>query len=92
VVQAIPLLVEVGMADAFDLVVVVDVDPEVAVDRLVRFRGMTELEARSRVAAQAARSERLAVADVVVDNSGTPAELCGQVAKLWERISSAVQA
>src|SRR5581483_3591789 len=69
VVQAIPLLVEVGLAAAFDLVIVVDVDPETAVQRLVNSRGMTEADARARIAAQVDRAQRLAAADVVVDNS-----------------------
>jgi dephospho-CoA kinase len=88
VVQAIPLLVEVGLVDEFDLVVVVDVDPEVAVRRLVSARGMTEADARARVAAQAGRDERLAAADVVLDNSGTPAELVDQVGGLWRRLTA----
>jgi dephospho-CoA kinase len=88
VVQAIPLLVEVGMAGDFDLVVVVDVDPEVAVGRLVASRGMTEADARARIAAQAGRAERLAAADVVLDNSGTPEQLAEQVAGLWRRLTA----
>jgi dephospho-CoA kinase len=87
VVQAIPLLVEVGMAKDFDLVVVVDVDPEVAVRRLVTSRGMTESDARARIGAQAGRAERLAAADVVLDNSGTPEELAEQVARLWLQLT-----
>jgi dephospho-CoA kinase len=87
VIQAIPLLVEVGLAGEFDLVVVVDVDPEVAVRRLVAARGMTDVDARARIAAQAGREERLAAADVVVDNSGTPQELADQVAGLWRRLT-----
>ncbi len=88
VVQAIPLLVEVGLVDEFDLVVVVDVDPEVAVRRLVSARGMTDADARARIAAQAGRDQRLAAADVVLDNSGTPAELVDQVAGLWRRLTA----
>jgi dephospho-CoA kinase len=88
VVQAIPLLVEVGPVDEFDLVVVVDVDPEVAVQRLVAARGMTDADARARIAAQAGRAQRLAAADVVLDNSGSPAELADQVAGLWRRLTA----
>jgi dephospho-CoA kinase len=83
VVQAIPLLVEVGLAHAFDVVVVVDVDPEVAVKRLVHSRGMTEQDARARVAAQADRATRLAAADVVLDNSGDQDAIRDRVAALW---------
>jgi dephospho-CoA kinase len=83
VVQAVPLLVEVGLAEAFDVVVVVDVDPEVAVARLVHNRGMTEADARARIAAQADRATRLAAADLVVDNSGDYDALRERVAELW---------
>jgi dephospho-CoA kinase len=88
VVQAIPLLVEVGLADAFDLVVVVDVPPEVAIERLVEMRGMSLEDARARIAAQAGRDERLAAADVVIDNSGSREALQEQVARLWREIGS----
>jgi dephospho-CoA kinase len=87
VIEAIPLLVEVGLVDEFDLVVVVDVDPEVAVRRLVTARGMTAADARARIAAQAGRARRLAAADVVLDNSGTSQELAVQVAGLWRRLT-----
>lgn len=83
VVQAVPLLVEVGLAHAFDLVVVVDVDPEVALDRLVSSRGMTPADAKARIAAQADRATRLAAADVVLDNSGGRDAIRDRVAALW---------
>lgn len=83
VVQVIPLLAETGQADAFDLVVVVDVDPEVQLARVRERDGLDAGQARARVRAQAGRAERLAVADVVIDNSGTPAELLAQVDRLW---------
>jgi dephospho-CoA kinase len=86
VVQAIPLLAETGQRGRFDLVVVVDVDPEVAVERLVSSRGMTEADARARIASQASRQERLAVADVVLDNSGDRENLEAQVAELWREL------
>ena len=75
VVHDIPLLVETGQADKFDLVLVVDVPVEVQVERLTRQRGMTDEEAKQRIASQATREQRLAVADLVVDNSGTLADL-----------------
>ena len=71
VVYDVPLLVESGRK-GYGAVIVVDVDPEVAVARLVAQRGMDEADARARIANQASRADRLAVADVVIDNSGTP--------------------
>jgi dephospho-CoA kinase len=83
VVQDIPLLVEAGLADQFDVVVVVDVDEAVQRQRLRDQRGLTDAEAASRIAAQATREERLAVADLVIDNNGTMAELIDEVDRLW---------
>ncbi|TFV66754.1 UNVERIFIED_ORG: dephospho-CoA kinase [Bacillus sp. AZ43] len=86
VVHDIPLLVETGQASLYDLVVVVEADPELRVARLVR-RGLTADDARARIAAQASDAERRAVADVVLDNSGTPEELAEQVDRFWaERV------
>jgi dephospho-CoA kinase len=84
VVQDIPLLVETGQQSNFHLVVVVDAAAEVRVQRMVKHRGMTEEEARSRMAAQAARDVRLAAADVVLDNSGSPEDLRCEVDRLWQ--------
>ena len=86
VVHDLPLLVEAGMATLFDLVVVVDVPEDVQVDRLVTLRGMTEAEVRARQAAQATREERAAVADVVLDNTGTIEDLEARVDELWTSI------
>ena len=83
-----PLLVEVGLTEFVDLVVVVDVPPEVQLDRLVRLRGLTESDVRARIAAQSGRDDRLAAADVVIDNSGSPDELAAAVDALWERLTS----
>ncbi len=83
VVHDVPLLVENRMAPLYDLVVVVDAPVETQVERLVRRRGMTEEAARARIAAQASREERRAVADVVIDNSGSLADLKRQVDELW---------
>jgi dephospho-CoA kinase len=63
--------------------IVVDVPVDVAVDRLVRLRGMTEEDARSRIARQATREERVARADRVLDNRGSLADLERQVDELW---------
>lgn len=82
VVYDVPLLVESGKT-GYGAVVVVDVDPEVAIERLVAHRGFDEADARNRIANQVAREERLAVADRVIDNSGTIAALVAQVDELW---------
>ncbi len=88
VVNDVPLLVENGLAPGYDLVVVVDTPVEVALERLVRSRGMPREDARARVAAQATREQRLAAADVVLDNGGSLADLQGQIGPLWHRLLS----
>jgi dephospho-CoA kinase len=91
VVQDIPLLVETGQAKSFDLVLVVEADQDVRVERLVG-RGLPESDARARLAAQATDEQRRAVADVVLDNSGTPEELAAQVDRFWsERVAPALR-
>lgn len=72
VVQDIPLLVEGRMGPAFNLVIVVYVDQEERVRRLVELRGMPEADARARIAAQATDPQRREAADVLLDNSGAP--------------------
>lgn len=88
VVHDVPLLTENGLAPYYDLVVVVDTAPDSQLDRLVRLRGMTEDEARSRMAAQARREERLAIADFVLHNDGTVEELREQVAAVWQELKA----
>ncbi|MEU8869784.1 dephospho-CoA kinase [Streptomyces javensis] len=83
VVHDVPLLAENKLAPLYDLVLVVDATPETQLDRLVRLRGMAEDEARARMAAQATRAERLAVADVVIDNNGPIEALEPQVREVW---------
>ena len=91
VVQDIPLLVETGQAGSFDLVLVVEAETDVRVDRLVG-RGLAEADARARIAAQATDAQRRAVADVVLDNSGTPEELAAQVERFWaERVAPSLR-
>jgi dephospho-CoA kinase len=91
VVQDIPLLVETGQAASFDLVLVVEADADARVARLVG-RGLTETDARARIAAQATDAQRRAVADVVLDNSGTPEALAEQVERFWaERVVPALR-
>jgi dephospho-CoA kinase len=84
-VHDIPLLTELGLQDGYDLVVVVDCPDEIRVARLLD-RGLTEDDARARIAAQATRDQRLAIADVVVDNSGDWESLAHQVDELYGRI------
>jgi dephospho-CoA kinase len=86
VVHDVPLLAENRLAGRYDVVIVVDVPPEVQLDRLTRLRGMPEGQARDRMDAQASRAERLAVADIVVDNSGPLAELNRRIDGLWEEL------
>jgi dephospho-CoA kinase len=83
VVHDVPLIAENGLAGAYDLVIVVDVPPRTQIDRLVKLRGMTRDQAKARIAAQATREQRLSVADIVVDNSGSLTELDRQVGDLW---------
>lgn len=83
VVHDVPLLVETGQAGHFDEVVVVDAPAEMRVRRLVSSRGMTEAQAWARLAAQADDEARIEVADVVLDGSGSVAELDAQVDALW---------
>jgi dephospho-CoA kinase len=85
-VHDVPLLVEVGLQDAYDMVLVVDAPDEVRVQRLLE-RGLDEQDARARIAAQATREQRLAVADVVLDNSGSLGDLREQVERVWTTIT-----
>jgi dephospho-CoA kinase len=88
VVLDIPLLVEsAGKRDVAGILVV-DVDPEVALRRLVEQRGMREEDARARMSRQATREERRAKADIVIDNSGTPEDLESTIEALWPQIEA----
>ena len=90
VVMDIPLLTE-NPRDGLQAVVVVDVEPEVQVARLVQGRGFDEVDARARIARQASRDQRLATATHVVDNSGTIDDLMPQVDRLWAELTSLPQ-
>jgi dephospho-CoA kinase len=83
VVLDIPLLAE-NPRKGLCGVIVVDVPVEIAVSRLVEFRNMDEADARARIANQASREKRLAIADVVIENSGTMDELARRVDEVWE--------
>jgi dephospho-CoA kinase len=87
VVLDVPLLVESGRDD-LELLIVVDVEPEVAVRRLVDHRGFAESDARARIANQVDRQARLAKADVVIDNNGSPDDHARAVAQLHHHLTS----
>ena len=82
VILDVPLLVESGRDDMAGTIVV-DTDPEVAVERLVAHRGFAEADARARIARQASREDRLAKADFVIDNGGDLDALTPQVDRCW---------
>ncbi|MGW1213115.1 dephospho-CoA kinase [Streptomyces sp. NPDC002499] len=87
VVHDVPLLAENGLAPRYDVVIVVDASPETQLDRLVRLRGMTEEDARARMAAQATREQRRAIADVVIDNDVPLADLERRVKDVWAELT-----
>ncbi|MGV9285824.1 dephospho-CoA kinase [Streptomyces sp. NPDC003719] len=87
VVHDVPLLTENGLAPLYDVVVVVDADPATQLDRLVRLRGMTEQDARARMAAQATREQRREIADVVIDNDVPLERLRHRVAEVWAELT-----
>ncbi len=86
VVHDVPLIAENDLAGNYDLVVVVDAPATLQLDRLTRLRGMAKEQAEARMAAQASRDERLAIADFVIDNSGSLSELDRQVGDLWAEL------
>ncbi|MGW1044551.1 dephospho-CoA kinase [Streptomyces sp. NPDC002547] len=83
VVHDVPLLAENALAPLYDVVVVVDASPATQLDRLVRLRGMTEEDARARMAAQATRDKRREVADIVIDNDVDLPRLERSVRDVW---------
>jgi dephospho-CoA kinase len=83
VVYVTPLLVELGLAPAFDAVIVVTASPHLRVSRVASDRGLSPDEVRRRMAAQATDDQRAEVADVLIDNDGSLAELAPQVDRLW---------
>lgn len=88
VVHVIPLLVETGQQDAFDVVLVVDVDRETQLRRLRERDRVTTAEAAARLAAQASRDQRLAASDVVIDNSADVTELRKQIEEIWLNLTA----
>ena len=87
VVLEIPLLVESGRSYGASVVIVVDCPEDVALQRLVAGRGMDEADARRRMAAQVSRADRLAAADIVLDNSGSLADLERRADELWAALA-----
>jgi dephospho-CoA kinase len=92
VVYDVPLLVEARVDDAWDLVIVAHAPADVRRRRLVELRGMTEEDAAARIGSQVSDDARLAVADVVIDTSGTIAETLRQVDDVWMRMGALVDA
>jgi dephospho-CoA kinase len=93
VVHDIPLLAESGRAAApdrggFDAVIVVDAPPEVQVDRMIRDRGLTEAEARARIAAQARPEDRRAIATYLVENTGSIEDLRREIERVYSELNS----
>lgn len=86
VVYDVPLLAEARGGGEWDLVVVVDAPAGVRAERLVAERGMTPEDAAARIAAQASDEERRALADVVIDTSGTIDDTLGRADELWRRL------
>ncbi|ARZ70655.1 dephospho-CoA kinase [Streptomyces sp. HU2014] len=86
-VHDVPLLAENGLAPLYDLVVVIDASTGTRLDRLVGLRGMTPDEARARMAAQATREARLAIADLVIENDGSREELEARVREVWAELA-----
>jgi len=88
VVFSAPLLVETGMHTAFEILVVVSATVATQIERLMRQRGMSEAAIQARIDAQAPLEDKAAVADFLVDNGGTIAELENQVERLWHDLSA----
>lgn len=88
VVYVTPLLVEVGLAPAFDVVVVVTASPHLRVSRVASERGLDPEDVRRRIAAQATDAQRAEVADILLDNDGTLGELEAQVDRLWAELTA----
>jgi dephospho-CoA kinase len=88
VINDVPLIVEAGIADRYDIVVVVDAPVDVQLDRLTRLRGMEPAAAQARIDAQASREQRLAIADHVIVNDGDLASLDAQVSDVWTQLSA----
>ena len=90
VIYDVPLLAEARLEDAWELIVLADAPAAVRERRLVTDRGMTEADAAARVASQVSDERRRAIADVIIDTTGTMADTQRQVDELWARVESLV--
>ncbi len=90
VVYDVPLLVDGGRAEEFELIVVVNANTETRISRMMELRGMSHDEALHRLNSQATNTERLAIADVVIDSNGTLERTLEQADALWEKLSARV--
>ncbi|MDP9861958.1 MULTISPECIES: dephospho-CoA kinase [Streptosporangium] len=88
VVYDVPLLAENNLAPMYDVVVVVDAADEIRLARLVELRGMSEQDARARIAAQAGREDRLRIADLVIPNEGSLEDLGTRVEEVWAELTA----
>jgi dephospho-CoA kinase len=88
VVYVTPLLAELGLAPAFDIVVVVTASPHLRISRVASERGITPDDVRRRMATQATDEQRAEIAEVLLDNDGTLAELDAQVERLWPELEA----
>lgn len=86
VVNDVPLLIEAGLAANYELVIVVLADEEIRIARVMRDRGMSEAEARARIAAQATDEQRRAAADIIIENNGTSADLAARIDEIWSEL------
>lgn len=86
VVYDVPLLIEAGVQLPWDLIVIAEAPAEVRAQRMVRLRGMTDEEAKQRIATQATDEARREIADVIIDTSGSEADTLKQADSLWERL------
>jgi dephospho-CoA kinase len=85
-INDVPLIAEAGVGARYEVIIVVDAPVETQLDRLVRLRGMTREAAQARIAVQASREERLALADYVITNDGDLAALQAQVDEVWAKL------
>lgn len=92
VVYAVPLLVEANVDYPFDMILTVEAGLEIQIERLMKTRGLSKIQAQERIAAQVSRSEREKRAEFVIVNSGTLSQLEEQVALLWPKIEQAAGA
>jgi dephospho-CoA kinase len=88
VINDVPLIVEAGVADRYEVIVVVDAPLETQLDRLTRLRGMTAEAAQARIDVQASRDQRLAIADYVITNDGDLDSLRAQIDQVWAKLQA----